>query len=275
MTRRTRFLVALLAVVGLVGACFVGAGGPTGASVAVESRKPPKAKPRVVSPLTGTINVSAAASLTEPFTYIAKLFHFLAPGVTVNLNFGGSQVLVGQVEQGAPVDVIATADEASMRKLGTGDLLASDAFLFAHNKLTMLVGEDNPKNITSLADLGRADVSVSLCATAVPCGKYGAQILADAKVDVTPRSLEDNVKGVVTKVSVGEVDAGITYVTDALAAAAKSDLVPIPDENNVISAYPIAVPRTVRNDHLARVFVLFMFSPLAQNILAIHGFLRA
>ncbi|MFN8052500.1 MAG: molybdate ABC transporter substrate-binding protein [Acidimicrobiales bacterium] len=246
----------------------------TAASKATAERRP-KPKPRPVSPLKGTINVSAAASLTESFTYIAKVFHFLAPGVTINLNFGGSQVLVGQVEQGAPVDVIATADEASMRKLSTENLLASDAFLFAHNKLTMLVGKGNPKNIRSLSDLGRPDVSVALCALAVPCGKYGAQILANAKVTVTPKSLEDNVKGVVFKVAVGEVDAGITYVTDALAAASSTDLVRIADENNVITAYPIAVPRTVRNDYLARVFILFMFSPLAQNIMAIHGFMRA
>ena len=214
-------------------------------------------------------------SLTETVTYLAKAFNYLAPGVKINLNFGGSQALVSQIEQGAPVDVIATADESSMRKLSTENLLASDAFVFAHNRLTMIVGNGNPKHIGTLADLGRPDVSISLCAAVVPCGRYGAQILSNAKVNVTPKSLEENVKGVVTKISVGEVDAGITYVTDAIAAAAQTDSVRIPDESNVITAYPIAIPRTVRNDLVSRVFVLFMFSPLAQNIMQVYGFQRA
>jgi len=279
MTSRFRFALALVTFVGLSTTFLVvpsSQASPATMDVAANRPAPKKRPPaRQVSPLKGTINVSAAASLTESFTYLARVFHFFAPGVTINLNFGGSQVLVGQVEQGAPVDVIATADESSMRKLSAGNLLASDAFQFARNRLTLLVGKGNPKDISTLADLARPDVSVSLCAVAVPCGKYGAQILANAKVTVTPKSLEDNVKGVVTKVQLGEVDAGITYVTDALAAGGATDLVRIPDENNVITAYPIAVPRTVRNDYLARVFIFFLFSPYAQNVLAIHGFGRA
>jgi len=277
MSRRFRFLLALITVVGLT-ATFVstetaGASAQRRSGSTVATPKPPKA--RQVSPLKGTINVSAAASLTESFTYIAKVFKFLAPGVTINLNFAGSQVLVGQIEQGAPVDVIATADEASMRRLGNGNLLASDSFLFARNKLTMLVGKGNPKNIKTINDLARGDVSVALCALSVPCGKYGNQILNNAGIKVTPKTLEDNVKGVVTKVQVGEVDAGITYITDALAAANATDLVRIPDENNVITSYPVAIPKTVKNQYLAGVFILFLFSPLGQNLLAIHGFQRA
>jgi molybdate transport system substrate-binding protein len=94
-------------------------------------------------------------------------------------------------------------------------------------------------------------------------------------VSVTPKSQEDNVKGVVIKVAVGEVDAGIAYVTDAIAARDSTDAIRIPDENNVINAYPIAVPRTAQNDYLGRVFILFLFSQLGQNILALHGFMRA
>lgn len=279
MARRSRWLLALLAVVGVLSTFTVTPNaGATPASVAsVAQKKPPasKTKPRPVSPLSGTINVSAAASLTESFTTIQRVWKFLAPNVTINVNFAGSQVLVQQVEQGAPVDVIATADESSMRRLANANLLASDSFLFARNRLALLVGKGNPKNVRTIADLARSDVSTSLCAPAVPCGKYGAQILSAAGVKVTPKSLEDNVKGVVTKVSVGEVDAGITYVTDAIAANTSTDTVRIPDENNVITAYPIAVPRTTKNDYLARVFILFLFSPLGQNLLAIHGFARA
>jgi molybdate transport system substrate-binding protein len=168
----------------------------------------------------------------------AAVFHFLAPGATFNLNFAGSQILVQQIQAGAPADVVATADEASMRTLSTANLLATNAFLFAHNRLTIMTAKGNPKNIQSLADLARPVVKVDLCAAVVPCGKFALQILATAKVSVTPVSQETDVKGVVTKVATGEADAGITYVTDALAAQSTTDSVRIPDENNVINAYP-------------------------------------
>ena len=278
-TSRVRLLAVVVLTVLAVGIAAFVPGVPAGASptrsalgAAVAKTKP---RPRQVSPLKGTINVFAAASLTEAFQTVAKVFHFLAPGVNINLSFAGSQALVSQVQQGAPVDVIATADEASMRKLSSSDSLASDAFLFAHNRLAMLVANGNPKHVQQLSDLARSDVAVSLCAVAVPCGKFSQQILSNAGISVTPKSQEDNVKGVVIKVAAGEVDAVIGYVTDAIAARDSTDAVRIPDENNVINAYPVAVPRTAQNDYLGRVFILFLFSPLGQNILALHGFMRA
>jgi len=270
-TRRSRWhLIAVVTALVLTVTAFAPTA-PAGASVAAAA----KTKPRKVSPLRGTINVSAAASLTEAFQSVAKVFRFLAPNVTINLSFAGSQALVSQVQQGAPVDVIATADEASMRKLSAADLLATDTFLFARNRLAILTANGNPRNVQQLSDLARPDVSVALCAAAVPCGKFSNQILANAGVTLTPKTLEDNVKGVVIKVAAGEVDAGIAYVTDAIAARDGTDAVRIPDENNVINAYPIAVPRTAANDYLGRVFILFLFSQLGQNILALHGFMRA
>jgi len=241
----------------------------------VKRKKRKKVVPRKVSPLKGTINVLAASSLTGAFTIEANVFHYLAPGVTINLDFAGSQTLVQQVQQGAPADVIATADETSMRTLSTANLLATNAFLFAHNRLTILTEKRNPKNIQSLADLARPDVKVSLCAPVVPCSKLALQILGNAKVTVTPVSQEAAVKDVVTKVSTGEVDAGITYVTDALAATSTTDSVRIPDENNVINAYPVAEPRTAQDDLVARSFIFFLFTPLGQNILKFNGFIGA
>ena len=274
MTIRRIAIVAVLAV-GIAAFAPTASAGASSARSTVAAAAGAKPKPRQVSPLKGTINVYAAASLTEAFQSVAKVFHFLAPGVNINLSFAGSQALVAGIQQGAPVDVVATADEANMRKLSSTNLLASDAFLFARNRLAMLVANGNPKNIQLLNDLARPDVSVSLCAPSVPCGKFSQQILSNAGVSVTPKSQEDNVKGVVIKVAVGEVDAGIAYVTDAIAARDSTDAVRIPDENNVINAYPIAVPRTAKNDYLGRVFILFLFSQLGQNILALHGFMRA
>jgi molybdate transport system substrate-binding protein len=284
MSRKLRVLFAVAALLGVVTTLAVtepASAAVAGRSVAVRvaKKKPVKKKvvARPVSPLRGTVNVFAAASLTEAFQAEAAVFHFLAPGVNFNLNFAGSQILVQQIQAGAPADVVATADEASMRTLSAANLLATNAFLFAHNRLAIMTAKGNPKNIQTLADLARPDVKVDLCAPVVPCGKFAQQILGNAKVTVTPVSLETDVKGVVAKINSGDADAGITYVTDALAAKDTTDSVRIPDENNVINAYPVAEPRTAspQDDLAARYFILFLFTPLGQFILGAHGFLGA
>jgi molybdate transport system substrate-binding protein len=274
MSRKIRMLFTVLALVGIVTTLAVTEpAGATAARAATAAKTKPV--PRKVSSLKGTINVFAAASLTEAFQYEAAVFHYLAPGVNINLNFNGSQILVQQIQAGAPADVIATADEANMRILSNANLLATQAYLFAHNRLTILTAKGNPKNIQTLADLARPDVQTDLCAPTVPCGKFAQQILGNAKVSVTPVSQETDVKGVVAKVAFGEADAGITYVTDAQAAQDYTSSVRIPDENNVINAYPVAEPRTAQHDLLARAFIIFLLTPLGQYILAAHGFLLA
>jgi molybdate transport system substrate-binding protein len=149
---------------------------------------------------------------------------------------------------------------------------AKDPRVFAHNRLAILVKKGNPKKIGSLKDLDKAGVTFVLCAVEVPCGKYAAQALAKVGVKAQPKSLEQNVKAVVTKVTSGQVDAGIGYVTDAKAAAAQADAVEIPDEFNVVAEYPIAVLKQSANANLAYAFLDYVLGPDAQAILARFGF---
>jgi molybdate transport system substrate-binding protein len=159
-----------------------------------------------------TITVFAAASLTQAFSAEAVAYEKAHEGTDVVLSFAGSQSLVAQVQQGAPADVIATADVATIGAV-RDDLQAAPQ-VFAHNQLAVVTAPGNPKHLTTLADLARPGVSVVLAAPTVPVGKAAATALAGAHVTVRPVSLEDAVTGVVGKVRLGEVDAGIAYVTD-------------------------------------------------------------
>ncbi len=224
--------------------------------------------------LSGKVTVLAAASLTEAFTDLGRAFETANPGVKVTFSFGASSTLAQQAMDGAPADLLATADQANLQKVVDGGG-AFDPRVFARNRLAILVGKGNPKGIATLADLARPGVTVVLCAPEVPCGKFGAQILQKAGVAVTPKSLEENVKGVVAKVSLGEADAGLTYVTDAKAAAEKAEGVPIPDEQNVIAVYPMGLLQQAGNKDAALAFRRFVLSPAGQATLTGYGFLPA
>jgi molybdate transport system substrate-binding protein len=216
------------------------------------------------------IRVFAAASLTDAFTKLGTDFSAAHPGVKVAFNFAGSQDLVAQLQQGAPADVLATADTATMDKVA--DAVGTPQ-VFASNKLEIAVGPGNPKQITGLADLADSDLEVVLAAPEVPAGKYAQQVLDKAGVDVKPVSLEENVKGVVTKVSLGEADAGIVYVTDVTAAKGKVDGVVIPESQNVIATYPIAVVKASERTQDAQSFVDMVLSSQGQETLQSFGFL--
>jgi molybdate transport system substrate-binding protein len=217
-----------------------------------------------------TLNVFAAASLTDAFTRLGEQFTAAHPGVTITLNLAGSNDLVTQIEQGAPADVFASADTTTMDK--AGDLVHAPQ-AFAGNKLVIAVAPDNPKGITGLDDLARDDLKVVLAAPEVPAGKYAMEAVAKAGVTVEPVSLEVTVKGVVTKVSLGEADAGIVYVTDVAAAGDVLDGVAIPDDQNVIATYPIAAVAAGEHPEDARAFVDLVLSPEGQKVLADAGFL--
>ena len=218
------------------------------------------------------LNVFAAASLTEAFTRLGGQYTAAHPGVKVTLDFAGSNDLVTQLRQGAPADVLATADTTNMDKAAglTGQPLA-----FAANKLVIAVEPGDPKHITGLADLARKDLKVVLAAPEVPAGKYAAEILTGAGATVQPVSLEVSVKGVVTKVSLGEADAGIVYVTDIDAAQGKVEGVAIPDDQNVIATYPIATLDEATSQDDAQAFVDLVLSAQGQKVLAEYGFLPA
>lgn len=224
--------------------------------------------------ISGSITVSAAASLTEAFTTLKAGFEKAHPGSKIKLNIGASSMLVDQIQQGAPADVIATADTKSL-----GTLVASGKVgkpeTFARNRLAILVEKGNPKHVRSLADLARSDVVLVLCAPEVPCGKFAAQALARAHVAAQPKSFEDNVKAVVNRVTLGEADAGLVYVSDVVAAGGKAEGIPIPDDQNAVASYPIAVVKGSANQVTDRAFVAYVRSRAGQAVLEKDGFLPA
>jgi molybdate transport system substrate-binding protein len=224
--------------------------------------------------VTGEIDVFAAASLTEAFGELGTDFEAAHPGSHVTFDFGASSELAAQIAQGAPADVFASADRANAEAVVRAGLASGPPEVFATNSLTILVERGNPRHVRSLADLAAPELSVVLCATEVPCGKYAAQILSTAGVAVTPRSLEQNVKGVVTKVTTGEADAGIVYVTDAAAAADRTDQVDIPTARNAVATYPVVALRDASNRRGAAAFVDFVTGRTGRRVLARHGFGR-
>lgn len=222
-------------------------------------------------PVAGAITVFAAASLTDAFKAESTAFSERHANANVTFNFAGSTVLASQIQQGAPADVFASADQPNMQKVvDAGNAVAP--VVFAANRLQIVVGAGNPRAIKSLADLARPGLVVILCAPAVPCGNYAGQALGKAGVKVTPASLEQDVKAVVTKVGLGEADAGIVYVTDLKAGGAKVQGVDIPENQNVVAQYPIAPIKGAANPVGARAFVDFILAKEGQDVLRGFGF---
>jgi molybdate transport system substrate-binding protein len=249
---------SLVAVVGLVAAACSPSPSPT----------PPQGggeQPRAVT-------VFAAASLTAAFQSIGSAVVGANPRLQAEFNFAGSSTLVAQILEGAPADVFASADQPNMQKLVDGGLLSGSPRVFATNRLEIVVPAGNPKGITGLRDLARHGLAVVLCGPAVPCGRYAAQALQRAGVSVVPASQETDVKAVVSKVALGEADAGIGYVTDVKAGGVKVQGIVIPDNQNVVAAYPIAVVKATHDGGAARAFVDFVLSPQGQRVLASFGF---
>ena len=220
----------------------------------------------------GEITVFAAASLTEAFTEVGEAFSAANPGASATFSFDASSALVQQIIEGAPADVFASADTANMDKLTDAGLNGSEPEIFATNLLTIIVAPGNPLGITGVADLANPELKVVICAPEVPCGNYANQVLTAAAVTVTPVSLEQNVRGVVTKVTAGEADAGIVYVTDVTAAGDAADMVEIPADINVVAEYPIASVAASPHPDVDDAFIDFLTGPDGQAILADYGF---
>jgi len=223
----------------------------------------------------GTISAFAAASLTDSFKALGTAFQAAHPGVTVQFNFAGTPTLVTQIEQGAQADVLASADTTNMDKLKADGFTVGTPQVFAHNKLEIVVAPGNPKGITGLADLAKSGVIYISEAATVPAGKYSLQALAKAGVSVTPKSLETDVKSVVSKIELGEADAGIVYSTDVKAAGSKAQGVPIPDAYNVVATYPLVAVKGTKNSTAANAFIAFVLSSNGQSTLESFGFLHA
>jgi molybdate transport system substrate-binding protein len=250
---RIRSAVVLLVVAVLAAAC-----GGKQASGSSATASPTKLK------------VFAAASLAAAFTKLGSDFTTTHPGTKVTFNFAGSQALATQIQQGAPADLFASADTSNMTKVKS---LVDTPQNFASNLLQIVVANGNPKGITGLQDLARKDLKVVLAGPTVPAGKYASQALSAQHVTVKPVSLEDNVKAVVTKVSLGEADAGIVYVTDVTAGSIKVEGVDIPKGQNVTATYPIAVVTASKHAQDAQAFMDLVRSPRGQGVLQSFGFL--
>jgi len=245
----------------------------------------PAAEAPTAAPEAHTLKVFAAASLTDAFTEIGKNFEAANPSVTAIFNFAGSQALRTQIEEGAPVDVFASASGKEMDALLTGKFIAEGMpQIFLTNKLVVILPPDNPAGLEKLEALANPGIKLVLAAEEVPVGNYARQALdlmngsfgTDFKDKVMANvvSNEDNVKQVVAKVQLGEADAGIVYTSDAIAAP---DLktVEIPLQLNVIARYPIAALADSTNPDLAQAFVDYVFSPESQAVLQKWGFAPA
>ena len=271
--RRSRHALALFV---LLCALFLAAcGGSTSSTTSTAT----------TAPAVTTLNVFAAASLKESFNVIAAKYTRAHPNITIKLNFAGSQILEQQVASGAPADVFASADQTTMQKAVDAGLVGNSQ-VFVKNRLTVIIPAANPGNINTLKDLSRKGVKIDIGAPAVPAGKYSLQVLAkmaqssnygpayENAVKANFVSQETDVKAVVNKVQLGEVDAGFVYVTDVTAAVSnKIKMIDIPDNFNVIAQYPIAVTKSSAHSNDARAFVQYILSPEGQAVLQQYHFI--
>jgi len=221
--------------------------------------------------LSGSATVLGASSLTNAFTGLGKEFETANPGTKLDFSFGASSELETQIEQGAPADSFASADQANMDKVVKAKLTAGEPVNFAKNKLVIVTEKGNPKNITTPADLAKPGTVVVLCDPSVPCGKFADQVLANAKVTVTPKSREANVKATLSTVEQGEADAAIVYVSDAKSSD-KVDAVQIPDDLNVITTLPIVLLKDAKNAALAQAWIDFVVAHESE-LVDTYGFL--
>ncbi len=222
----------------------------------------------------GHLTVFAAASLKSTFTEIGEQLETDNPGSSVDFSFAGSSDLVTQLTQGAPADVFASADTRNMDKAATAGLLAGDPVNFATNTLTIVTAPGNPKGIRSFQDLAQPGLNVVVCAPPVPCGGATQKVEEATKVELAPVSEETSVTDVLNKVTSGQADAGVVYVTDAEGAGDKVTAVAFPESAGAVNTYPIAVLKQSTNADLAHKFVDLVTGEYGQKVLGKAGFAK-
>jgi molybdate transport system substrate-binding protein len=221
--------------------------------------------------LSGSVTVLAASSLTKGFTGLGEEFRAAHPGTKIEFSFGSSSDLEQSIEEGAPADVFASADQKNMTNLvAAGDNSGAPAN-FARNRLEIAVEKGNPKHIAKLSDLAEPGVTVVLCDPSAPCGKFAAEVLDNAHVNLTPKSLEVGVKATLSKVELGEADAAIVYISD-VTSSGKVDGVDIPDDVNILTTLPIVALKDSKNAALAKAFVDFVVAH-QSGLVSKYGFL--
>ena len=219
-----------------------------------------------------TRTVFAAASLQKPFEQIGKDFEKAHPGVTVRFSFGGSSGLVTQLSDGAPADVLATANEATMDQATAADLVSGQPTPFVSNTLQIVVPQDNPAGISSLTDLTKPAAKVVVCAPAVPCGAATLAVEKAAGINLKPVSEEQSVTDVLGKVRSGQADAGLVYVTDVAGAAGDVKGIDFPEAKAAVNTYPIARLKDAKDAALATQFIEAVTGAQGQHVLKAAGF---
>jgi molybdate transport system substrate-binding protein len=300
---RSKFLSRLLLIVLLASAACTPQATPAVPTTAPATQAPATRAPATLAPTTvpstqappqapsssKTLTVLAAASLTESFTELGTMFETQNPGVKVSFNFAGSQQLAQQLDQGAAADVFASASPKYMTAAVTSKRVnQADAQTLVKNRLVVIFPKDNPAGLTALKDLAKPGLKLDLADKSVPVGQYALDFLDKAVKDpgFDPQfkdnvlknivSYEENVKAVVTKVSLGEADAGIVFVTDFTAdVAPKIGKLDIPDALNTVAVYPIAPISDSKNPDLAKAFIALVLSPDGQAVMAKYGFIPA
>jgi molybdate transport system substrate-binding protein len=262
---RRRPAIAVLACLAASSSLLAGCGSASSSSA------PSASTTQSSAAASGAITVFAASSLTDAFTTLGAQFEKAHPGSTITFNFGASSALATQITQGAPADVFASASATTMASV-VATKAAERPTTFAKNVMQIAVPPNNPAHIDALADLATPGVKVALCQVAVPCGSVAAKVFANAKLTVTPVTQEADVKSTLAKVELGEVDAGVVYVTDVLAAKGKVTGIDIPADVNASTSYPIAALTASKNPSLATAFVDYVLSADGVSVLAAAGF---
>jgi molybdate transport system substrate-binding protein len=222
--------------------------------------------------ITGNVTVFAAASLTETFTELGEDFEAAHPGTEVRFNFGGSSALAQQLGNGAPADVFASAAPANMKQVTDTGVIADAPRTFARNRLQIVVPRGNPGRITGLADFADQGRKIALCAEQVPCGAAAKKVFGIAEVTPRPDTLEQDVKAVLTKVSLGEVDGALVYRTDVRAAGDEVEGITFAQADQAVNEYPIAPLAKAPNAAAAKAFVELVLSDRGRAVLGAAGF---
>jgi molybdate transport system substrate-binding protein len=216
------------------------------------------------------LRVLAAASLTDSFTELEKTYEKAHPDVDVIVSFDSSAILVEQLSQGLDADVLATADEKSMDRAGAAGVISGTPATFATNTLVIVTPRGNPARVANLEDL--ADATFAVCVPAAPCGDAARRLFALDHFAGRPTTEEENVKGVLTKVTSGEIDAGLVYASDARSAGDEVEVVPAANASEVVNVDPIAAVKGTENQAAARDWIALVTGRRGQKVLAEHGF---
>ncbi|WP_029434186.1 molybdate ABC transporter substrate-binding protein [Blastococcus sp. URHD0036] len=266
MRKPTRYLTAAIAVALLAG-CGSDDGGDTATSSSGSATED--------GGLSGTLTVFAAASLTDVFTDLGDQLEADNPGLDVQFNFAGSSALATQITQGAPADVFASANTSQMTVVTDAGLADGDPEVFASNVLEIAVPEGNPADVTGLADFGREELTLAVCAPEVPCGAAAEDVFAAAGITAVPDTQEEDVRAALTKVELGEVDAALVYATDVTAAGDSVEGIEFPEADDAVNTYPVCVLTDAPNAAAAQAFVDLVLSDEGQAALADAGFRTA